>query len=133
MPKGRDISTAIEIRRGEVERIANAQSQNFKVTGEIQINGVGEAIKSVMFPVLFTEKPVPGFGPQLGPGQLVVAGQLPTCSVVVLQWHEYVRDDGSVIYAGATFGIVTTGPAGQVMHLGWSMEEVGLRGPIENA
>lgn len=129
MPKGRDIGSAFESKRGEVERQSDSEAQNFHVTGEIQCNGAGENVVSVTFPILFVVKPSYSFGPELGPGQPAIAGQLPECSMTVLQWHENVREDGSIIYAGATFGAVTYGPATQVVTVQWHMQGVGLRGP----
>lgn len=132
MPKGRDIGSAFEKRRGEVERIGNAQAQVFRVNGEIEVDGVGEFAVTVDFPCLFVDKPEFSFGPELGPGQPVVQGQFPECDCVISQWQSKVRDDGTVIYAGATFCIVTNGPVGQVMLVQYHMEGVGLQGPVPN-
>lgn len=130
--KPKNIGSAFEIRRGEVDRIAAQGAQYFKITGEIEADGVGEAAHTVDFPCLFTDKPSFSFGPELGAGQVVVTGSLPTGSMVVLNWQESVRDDGTVIYSGATFAMVTTGPADQVMVFQWHMEGIGLRNPVPN-
>lgn len=130
MPKGRDISSAFEVRRGEVERMGNSEAQPTKVFGEIQANGTGECAVTVAFPVLFVNKPLFSWGSELGPGQPTVSGSFPACSTSVLQWSEGVRDDGTVIYSGATFGIITSGPDGQVMIVQWHMEGVALTGPV---
>jgi hypothetical protein len=132
MARDASISSAFEKRRGEVERVGNAQAQVFRVTGEIEVDGAGEATVSVAFPVLFVDKPDYSFGPELGPGQPIIAGQLPECTMTVLQWNERIRDDGTIIYAGATFGAVTYGLPTQVMIVQWHMEGVALRGPTPN-
>src|SRR5690348_16913053 len=122
---------AIELRRGEIERMGNQSAQYYKVSGEIEVVGPGEAAISVLFPVLFVDKPAFSFGSALNPGSVVTIGSLPTCTVVVLVWHERVREDGSIMYVGAQFAIVTTGPSDQVMLVQWHMEGVGLRGPVD--
>lgn len=124
-----DVGSALELRRGEVERQTAAQAQYFKVSGEIEINGSGEATISVAFPVLFVDKPSFSFGAELGAGEPLAAGNLPTGSLCVAQWGEQARDDGTIIYSGATFAVVSTGPPGQTMILQWHMEGIGLRGP----
>jgi hypothetical protein len=124
-----DIGGALEVRRGEVDRQASAEAQYFKVSGEIEMNGSGEAVIAVSFPVYFVDKPSFSFGAELGAGEPLTAGQLPTGHLVVAQWGERQRDNGSIVYAGATFAVVTTGPATQTLILHWHMEGVGLRGP----
>ncbi len=132
MPKGRDVGSAFESRRGEIERINNAQAQIFRVNGEIQANGIGEFAVTVTFPCLFVDKPEYSFGPELGPGIPLVPTQFPECSMSVALWQTRVRDDLTVIYSGATFAIVTNGPVGQVMLIQYHMEGVALRGPTPN-
>ncbi len=115
-----------------MERQANSEAQPTIVTGEIQVNGTGEGAVTVSFPVLFVNKPYFSWGSELGPGQPTVSGSFPACSMSVLQWSEQMRDDGTVIYAGATFGTVTSGPIGQVMIVQWHMEGTALTGPTSN-
>lgn len=122
---------AIELRRGEIERVNNQTAQYFKVSGEVEVVGPGEAVVDVLFPVIFTDKPAFSHGPALSDGISTTDGNLPTCSVVVLLWHERVRDDGTIVYAGAQFAIVTTGPTDQVLLVQWHVEGVGLRGPVD--
>lgn len=130
MPRARGPAEAIETRRGEVERIHAAGAQYFKVSGEIQVIDPGETAIIVNFPVIFVDKPAFSFGPTLDDGQPIQIGSLPTCSVVVISWQERIRDDDTVLYVGAQFAIVTTGPENQVMLVQWHMEGIGLRGPV---
>jgi len=123
---------AAEHRRGEVERIEQSGAQHFKLSGEVEVVGVGEAGVSLTFPVIFTDKPAFSFGPALDDGQAVTVGNLPNCSVVVVGWHERVRDDGTFNYVGAQLTIVTTGPSDQVMLVQWHMEGTALRGPVDD-
>lgn len=125
----KDLSTAIEVRRGEIERVRSAGAQDVKVTGTIQVTEPGEAVISVTFPTLYVNKPDFTFGPELGPGQALVIQSLPSACLTVVQWGEAIRDDGTVLYAGATFAVVTEGPIGQVMLIQWHMDGLALRGP----
>lgn len=131
MAIARTLSYAIETRRGEIERVQGAGAQFFKVTGEVTVYGVGEAIAEVTFPVLFTEEPRGSYFGILFPGSPVEAGSLPTLSVVASHWGEQARDDGTALIQGATLAIVTTGPEGQNMRVQWHMEGTGLRSPID--
>lgn len=130
MPRTEDLGTSFENRRGEVERINNTGAQYFVVSGEVEVDGVGNASANVIFPVLFTSKPRFHYGHELVPGQQVVLGNFPECSVTVTSWDFSVRDDGSNLYSGANFGIVTYGPTTQTMIIQWHMDGVGLRGPV---
>ena len=125
----KNLQAALDNRRIEVARIDNAGSQWFHLTGEINIQGAGAATASVLFPVFFTEKPRFSFGAELAPCDTYTVGNMPTCSVVVLNWDLAARLDGSQLFKGATFCVVTTGPADQNMIAHWHMEGVGLRGP----
>lgn len=124
-----DLGSAFELRRGAVERINAQGAQYYKVTGEIEVPGTGEATHTVQFPCLFSEKPAFSFGPELVPGVLVVRGSLPSGNMCVLKWHETIRDDGTVIFSGADFAMTMTGTADQAMIFQWHMEGIGLRGP----
>lgn len=132
MGKANSAAHAIELRRGEIDRV-NAQGAQFmKVTGDIEVDDIGETVCTVSFPCYFSEKPFFTFGPELASGVQPVSGQLPTCHAVVTKWQETVRDDNTNIYSGATISIVTSGPAGQAMIVQWHMEGTALRGPVPN-
>jgi hypothetical protein len=131
MPRAHGPADAFERRRGDVEQVNNAGAQYFKVSGIIEVIGPGEATISISFPVLFVDKPAFSYGPEVGSGQPTTIGNLPKCSVVVIAWDERVRNDGSVIYVGVQYAILTEGPADQVLFLQWHMEGVGLRDPID--
>lgn len=128
---GQPASQYIETRRGDLERQRDSEAQYFKVYGEIEVTGVGEAAVRVVFPIRFSQKPVPHFGGELGYGSpTATAGNFPTWSATVLTWDFRVKPDGSFLYIGALIGIVTTGAAtGQVMNIHWSVEGVGLINP----
>lgn len=130
MPRTNDLAMAVENRRGTVERLTNAAAQYFKVTGEVEVSGTGEAIISVLFPVYFIDKPRLSTGHELGFAQPAVAGNLPVVTTCVLAWNQSTRNDGTIIYAGMTLGIVSDGPDGQVLNIQWHVEGVGIRGPI---
>jgi hypothetical protein len=132
MSKNRDVASAMESRRGDVERNRDAVTQWFHCTGEIEVFGPGAACVDVVFPAYFVDKPRPSYGAELPPGEGVVAGNLPTCSVVVTQWGTRQMEDGTAVYSGATLAIVTTGPTGQTLIAHWHMEGRALRSPSES-
>ncbi len=125
----RDVGTALEAKRGNQERINNAQAQPFKIHGTVDINNTGESVIALNFPVMFIEMPISAFGAFLSSGQAYLAGAFPTWSATILRWDERGREDGTVIYAGATLGVVADGVADQVLVIQWQMEGIGLRGP----
>lgn len=128
----RDIPGGFEHRRSEIERVNNQTAQWFHCTGEIQVFGSGAATVDVLFPTYFVEKPRPSFGAELAGGEALVEGNMPTCSVVVIEWDNRRRDDGSVVYAGATLCVVTGGPVDQSMIAHWNFEGLALVSPSED-
>ena len=123
------IPAAFDKQRSNQERIENAEAQWFHCTGEIQVYRAGASTVSVLFPVFYTDKPRFSYGAELSPGDSYETGNMPTCSVVVLSWDQRLREDGTVVYAGATFCIVTSGQTEQSMIAHWHMEGIGLRSP----
>lgn len=127
---GQGANSREENRRAELERLRGSAAQYFKVYGEIQVTGAGEALTRIVFPVRFTEKPVLHHGSELAPGSpTVTAGSFPTCSASILTWDTRVKSDGTFLYIGGLFGIVTSGSVNQVMNVHWSIEGIGLRNP----
>jgi hypothetical protein len=123
-------NTSFEKRRADVERLRDSSAQYFKVSGEIEVFGAGEAQIRVKFPIRFSGKPVPHFGGELGYGfPAAISGSFPTYSCTILTWDLGVKSDGSFLYVGALLGIVTTGVVDQVMNIHWSVEGMGLRNP----
>lgn len=120
----------VEARRAEIERQRDAQSQYFKVTGIVEVVGVGEAQVELAFPVYFAEQPILHFGGELAVGSLtVVAGSFPQWSATMHAWYYSFKPDGTKLYVGGILGVVTFGDPLQVMDIHWSVEGVGLRNP----
>lgn len=127
---GQPANEYLESRRTDLERQRDAEAQYFKVYGEIEVSGAGEADVRVIFPIRFSAKPIFHYGSELGYGSpTFTAGSMPTCSASILTWDFGVKPDGSFLYVGALIGVVTTGAVGQVMNIHWSVEGVGLINP----
>lgn len=118
-----------EQRRTNIERINSMQVQLTAVSGFVQVNGAGEVLQDVNFPVWFTEKPTFTFGGELMPGSPPVSGKYPTVSVVVVNWTMEQRGYGNY-YVGAKLAIVTTGDSLHQMIIHWNMEAKAIRNPI---
>lgn len=121
--------SAIERRRGEVERARSVQGQTFRVTYMVSVRGSGECTVDVNFPVKFSEKPGVSHGGELAPGAVLESSNFPTCSVMVKDWvldplenHKY--------YVGATLVLVVTGPSDQDAILHFHAEGKALIAPV---
>lgn len=122
----------IEARRSEVERQRDAQAQYYKVSGIVEVANLGESQVRVAFPVDFVEQPIIHFGAETGYGTTTpVAGGFPSWSAMVQNWDFRFKPDGSYLYVGALFGIITSGDpvANTVNNIHWSVEGIGLRNP----
>lgn len=130
---GQPTVIVLDERRAQVESSVTSGPQYYKVHGEIQVTGAGECQARIVFPVRFVDKPLPHFGGELGYGSpTATLGSYPTYSTTVHAWDYRMKPDGSFLYVGALFGVVTTGQPSQVMNIHWSVEGLGLRNPSEN-
>lgn len=122
----------LEHRRSDIERQRDAQAQYFKVSGIIEVSNIGESQVRISFPVFFVNQPVVHFGGEVGYGTLTaVAGAFPSWSAMVQNWDFRFKPDGSYLYVGALFGIITSGDpiVNVVTNIHWSVEGIGLRNP----
>lgn len=101
------------VQRVQAADAAHAQSvtnQVFKVWGLIDIEGTGEALFDVTFPVHFVEFPSFGRGWSLMEGEVITTGSYPTCDLGV---HSLTHDDDDQTqlryYTGAKLIIIPTG------------------------
>lgn len=84
----------------------DAQVKNAFCNGFILIDGVGDSIAEVDFPVMFVEEPNPDFALVLQPNQPVVPGQFPMWSAFVAEWVlQDAGDHHRLWYTGARIGI----------------------------
>lgn len=108
-----NIRTALENRRGTVERARSVEGGMFVVTGLIDLVGVGEATVDVNFPVTFTRKPSLVGSGEVGENEVIVPGAFPEISVGVRRWNRVIRADhpDDPWYDGANLVVVIRGVA----------------------
>jgi hypothetical protein len=101
------------------------------VSGEFVVDGTGEALVPVNFPIRFIEKPRFHFGGELAPDSVITDGEFPTVSAVVGYWT-YEERPYVPHYKGATLAVVTTGPTGQKMAIHWTMTGRAITNPVSS-
>lgn len=105
----------------------------FIVSGQFSVTGAGELVKDINFPVTFTDKPLLSFGANMDENQIIVAGNFPTASVIVLKYKEKITPGTSTAsYTGASLIVVTTGMEDQIMWIHWQMSGTALVNPVSN-
>jgi hypothetical protein len=122
-----------ETRRRGVERVDDMSAKDTTVTGFSAIDGVGEALVEVLFPVAFGQKPVFAFGGELDETTpTVVLGQFPSYSGVVVSWTVVNKITGafSGYYTGCTIAVVVGGLPSQKSWLHWSFRAPAIRNPV---
>jgi hypothetical protein len=122
-------SSPFEQRRVKIETQQSMQIQLNNVSGFIQVNGAGEALQDVNFPVWFVEKPTFTFGGELMDGHSPIKTKFPTISVMVARWNKEKRGYANY-YVGASLAIVTTGDVTQQIIVHWSTVGKAIRNPI---
>jgi hypothetical protein len=96
----------MEQRRQYTEAHANALVRDGVAQGIVELEGSGETIVDVLFPIRFSELPIFAPGLELRGNASLQMGDLPVWSATVGRWiTENVSN--STLYAGATIGIVT--------------------------
>lgn len=122
-------SAPLEARRGAARRLEDLVGRFHTIEGFIDLNGAGEALLDVNFPVWFLEKPLFTFGGELAVDQVLTAGQFPTLSMLVQRWQMKDYPNNVSYFAGATLAIVITGPATQRLIGHWQVQAKALRNP----
>lgn len=113
----------------QARQLEDATGRVHTISGEFLVDGAGEALVPVNFPVVFIEKPRFHFGGELSPGSVITDGQFPTVSAVVGTWT-YMERQVQPFYRGATLCVVTTGPAEQKMMIHWTMTGRAITNPV---
>jgi hypothetical protein len=100
--------------RSYTESLADQRVRDGAALGFIEIDTAGESVATIGFPMLFVERPVFTYGLELGESSYLAAGSFPIVSACVASWT--TKDQGlSTMYAGATVGILVTGPTGKAI------------------
>lgn len=103
-------------------RVADVTAQDTWVTGDVVVNGAGEALVDIDFPVKFGERPMP----ILGGGEFLTEilpepGNFPTADAIVVGWIM----EGSY-YVGVRLGVVTSGRSNQFIRVSFAFMGLGL-------
>jgi len=128
--KATSVTGGLERRRGDVERMRNQEVQIHRVSGRQLMDGVGEALFDINFPVTFMEIPSFSFGGELDGNLAPVQGEFPTISAIVVKWNTVEKIPGHFHYKGATLCVVTTGTTGHRIWIHWHMEGKAFRNPL---
>lgn len=114
---------AARARQGaNLDRINAGLPTDSAVEGTFLVDGPGEALQSVNFPIVFIARPTWTYGGELHIDTVPVAGKYPTISCVINRWitDPIAPTDYSKIYfVGANLLITTTGPPTQRMWVHW--------------
>jgi len=119
--------------RARVDRVESVAAQETRVNARVLIEGSGESLVEIVFPVTFGEQP---FGPYIGAA--LVAGDsakeqfYPQATGVVVQWRTFSRGISEQdFYTGATVAIRTDGKLDQKMWVSIKFEGVALTNPVD--
>lgn len=101
--------------RRYVETMADQSMRDGTSVGTVEIDGEGEAVIDITFPITFSEKPIFTAGLELGDNAWLQYGSFPVWSATVGLWHT-VPADGDPLYGGATVGVVVLGAPRSILH-----------------
>jgi len=127
-------------RKDDADRIITAQVSPQSVEGSFLVDGAGEAVQTLVFPVKFIEKPNIKVGGELHLDTNPVPGQFPTMSCVVNRWvTDFPGAEGYTVatlklyFVGAEICVVTTGPTTQRMWIHWEVSGKAIQNPAASA
>jgi hypothetical protein len=114
----------------ERERINSFLPTDTAVEGTFLVDGSGEALKIVNFPIRFIGRPIFTTGGELHLDTNPVPGQFPTISCVINRWSTEQHAGFSKMYfIGAELLVVTTGPSNQRLWVHWRASGRGIVNP----
>lgn len=126
-----DLNKPFESRRSDVTRVNSLGVKLHLFTVDTLIEGVGEALFAVPFPIAFVERPSFTCGLSLDDNIAPVALNYPTYSVTVVSWTRVQKQGENVgyFYRGALVSVVLTGDAGQRAWVSTTFTGKALRNP----
>lgn len=132
-----EMAPAAERRRGDLVRNANVQSTTHVVNGTDLIEGAGEVLIDVVFPVTFIQPPIFLYGAELAPGNELVSGSFPVLTAVISYWD--VNEPDLALYGitnrkhfrGAQLAVTASGPPTQKMFLHWQFTGLAVSNPFK--
>lgn len=109
------VQRALHAQRVYTETLDEQNVRNGAATGFVDLDGEGESVIEITFPVRFLEKPLFTPGLELGENTWLRYGQFPDWSATIGGWTT-VPSDGDPIYTGALIGVVVTGAQKSILH-----------------
>lgn len=129
MPRA-TVQSTIERRRHQLEQADEMTVRHSSVEGWAAVDGAGEAVVDVKFPVLFCERPVFTFGHELSDNVWPTQGAFPTVSATVVTWSFVTRGPTKRYWDGARLAVVVGGPDGMHSLLHYSFAGKAFRNPV---
>lgn len=121
------VQRAIRDRHSYVETMAEQVMQDGHVHGFIDLPTEGEVLVPVQFPLSFAEKPLFTYGLEMAENTWISSGSFPIHSATVTGW-ETQRPADSMLWVGATLGIVVIGAMRSILH--YSFEGCAFTSPV---
>lgn len=98
--------------------------------GKFPFDGAGEKVVELMFPYSFMgDPPFLSFSAELKEGDVLIAGSMPTCSVIVGGWLTQEMPPHGRLFSGAKLIVVTTGVWYQKMMIHWTFTGTAISNP----
>jgi hypothetical protein len=101
----RSLQEAMKSRKVYTENLDEQSVRNGTVQGFVELDGAGEALVDITWPLTFLEKPVFAPGLELADNNWLEDGNFPLWSATVVRWNAPMLS-GYPSYRGALLGIV---------------------------
>lgn len=106
-----------EVRRATIDQISQVGAQDTWVSGRVRIEGVGEVLVEVKFPVTFGERPLPLLGAaEIDPSYSPREGFFPEVKCAITRWDTIGKTAGTDpadYYTGVQISVRTAGDRDQ--------------------
>jgi hypothetical protein len=123
-------TAAQQQRERDVDRIHTMTGKVFRLSGFISLDGPGETLANVVFPVTFQEIPAVSSSYHLADNEILESGNFPVVSVGVKSWVFTEPVPGTRFYTGATMIVVALGHAGMKAVAHYQFEGKALVNPV---
>ena len=113
--------------RAQNQGALSMAAREISVGGQEIIQGTGDALAQILFPVVYLEKPFFTCGFELtGPGASLVVGDYPYANALVSEWHR----SASHHFIGFNLVVVVHGPMQTQVILNWLVTGLGISNPV---
>lgn len=127
-----DFEQAMRRRRANENEATGLVATVTPISGFVSLDGPGQALFDVPFPLIYTEKPTLQPGYELDAGQVLDPTNFPTLSLGVHFYTFKEPQPGVRHYTGARLIIVATGHANMKMIVHYRFEGVALVNPTSS-